>query len=63
MLASISVFLGDPGMSSEGNFNVYLCPWKVFHLNIVEALLFLPLVFLFNLILVNVFWLLCSIAF
>ena len=53
-------------MSSEGNFNVYLCPWKVFHLKTVEALFFLlrflPLAFLFNLIL-NVFLLLCSIAF
>ena len=54
-------------MNSEDNFNVYLCPWKVFHLKIVEALLFLlrflSLVFLFNLILVNVFLLLCGIAF
>ena len=41
VLLSISVFSGDSGMTSEGNFNVYLCPWKVFHLKIVEALLFL----------------------
>ena len=50
-------------MNSEGNFNVYLCSWKVFHLKTVETLLFLPLVFLFNLILANVFLLLCSITF
>ena len=59
-LASISAFLGDSGMTSEGNFNVYLCPWKVFHLKIVEVLLFLlcflPLVFHFNLILINTFF-------
>ena len=30
VLVSISVFWGDLGMTSEGNFNVYLCPWKVF---------------------------------
>ena len=26
VLVSISVFSGDSGMTSEGNFNVYLCP-------------------------------------
>ena len=29
-------------MNSEGNFNVYLYPWKFFHLKVVEALLFWP---------------------
>ena len=41
VLASSGVFWGDSGMNSEGNFNVYLFPWKVFRLKIVEALLFL----------------------
>ena len=54
-------------MNYEGNFNVYLCRWKVFHLKSVEALLFLlrflPLFFHLNLILVNIFVLLCSIVF
>ena len=54
-------------MNSESKFNIYLCPWKVFRLETVEALLFLlrflPLVFHFNLILVNILLLLCSIVY
>ena len=67
VLASISAFWGDSGMNSESKFNIYLCPWKVFRLKTVEALLFLlrflPLVFHFNLILVNILLLLCSIVY
>ena len=62
VLGSICVFWGDSGMTFEGNFEVYLCIWKVFHLKIIEGLLFLLrfllLVFHFNLILVNIFLLL-----
>ena len=32
VLASINVFWGDSGMTSDGNSNVYLCPWYVVHL-------------------------------
>ena len=67
VLSSISVIWGHSGMTSEVDFNVYLCPWKVFHLKIVEVILFLlcllPLVFHFNLILVNIFLLLYGIVF
>ena len=37
VLASISVLWCDSGMNSEGNFNIYLCPWNVLHLKIVEG--------------------------
>ena len=68
MLASISVFWGDSGMNSAGNFNVYLMFMESFSFKncwgtSLSTSLSASLVLLFNLILVNVFLLLCSMAF